>query len=670
MAVAVPGRAQDGLIKYSFYAVYDRLLDSRTNSFTIWDFDFSGDGKTIIVAGNDNIYQDPVLYTLNSDGSNLRQILLPEEVSEIESITMDSAGTVAYFWCRPNIYKVEEDTVIPIFNLLEETGYNGVYNIVTNGHGNYVFFAASATYSQGWIHRINSDGTGLERVVYHEDVIRDGGYAGGLDGNYSVNHDGSKIAFRMSGYHDENSFHYKGELFLKDEEGYHQLTNDSEISQKGGVQISGDGNTIIFYSSGDENKWYSIKSDGTGRKPIADHGFNFVGMDVTYDGTVMVHGEGSANGGCLVATDGSANRELFSSTYPWNLRFNHLWSHIKMNDDGNRIVFLFDATEDGDRTFSLYTGYFNNPFAVSDAPLIDQINMVPPVIPDLPGKQLLLSTSISDPQGLEDLKHWALNELVDGRKESSGDVPVYFRWDPNDRGDWPDEKAGDGIFWSEGETRSIVDQFGEAGIRMGVVDNSWSVVIADTVFEIRTIPPPGKVELVSPSPGESEVDTALWFNWYAIGDALRYHFQLASDSLFESIIFEDDEIADTTLFISELVRSNTYFWRVRAENVVDYGEWSEIHSFSTIEADPTFLSPGHSLHPVISPNPVINQLYIDAKHAGNCRMEILSISGKKLYSDKLRNGTTHIDMSSFDSGVYTIIFRSGGDVAVKRIIKL
>jgi len=670
IASMTPCRAGDGPIKFSFYAVYDRLLDSRTQSFTIWDFDLSGDGNSIIVAGNDNIYKDPVLYTLNSDGSNLQHINLPEEVTEIESVTMDSAGTVAYFFCQPVIYKVEGDTVFPIFNLEEETGYNGVYNIVTNGRGNYVFFAASATYSQGWIHRINSDGTGLERVVYHKDVIRDGGYGGGLNSAYSVSHDGSKIAFVLSGYHDENSFHYKGELFLKDEVGYHQLTNDSEISTKGNVKISGDGNTIIFYSSGDENKWYSIRSDGSERRPIADHGFNFTGVDVTFDGRMMVHGEGSGNAGCLVATDGSFNRELFSSTYPWNLQFNHLWSYIRMNDDGDKICFMFDAKENGNRTFSLYAGYFNNPFAVTDAPLIEHINMVPPVIPDVPNKQLLLSTRISDPQGLEDLKYFALNELVEGRKKYSSEVPVYFLWDPNDRGDWPDEEAGDGIFWSEGETKAIVDQFGEAGIRMGVVDNSWTVVIADTVFDISTIPPPGRVELVLPEQSAIKVDTALWFSWLPVEDAVRYHFQLSSDIQFNNITAENEDTRDTALYINGLTKSTTYYWRVRADNAVEYGDWSEIFSFSTVEPDPTFMRNQHILQINIQPNPVTEILNIYTIPDVCYLLEIHSVNGQVLYSEISESRSLHINMSSYPAGVLFIKLKTKEYLIIQKIIKL
>jgi len=597
-----------GQINYSFYAVYDRILDSETQDFTVWGFALSGDGNTIAVGGNDNVYDYPVIYTLNSDGSNLQSINLPGEVSGTESLSLDSAGSVLYFYSLPVIYKVINGEVIPIFNIKEETNYDDIYRLVTNGKGNYVFFAPPAAYDQGWIYRINSDGTGLEQMVNYKDVIRDGGYTGGLDKSFSVSHDGSKIAFTMGGYHDDRGFHYKGELFLRDEEGYHQLTNESEVTSKGHPMISGDGSKIVFYSSNSDNKWYSINTDGSGRVPIADHGSNFTGLDVTYDGSMMVHGEGSAKGGCLVATDGSWERELFSSTYPWNLQFNHLWSQIKMSDDGKKICFLFSATEDKIRTYSLYVGYFNNPFAVPDAPLIENISMVPEVIPDVPDARLLLSTRISDPQGLEDLKYRALNELGDGRKLFSGDYPVHFRWDPNDSGEWPDEQAGDGVFWSEGETENIVDQFTEAGIRMGVVDRSWTVVIADTVFDIATIPAPAKVVLACPADQETGMDTALFVSWHGAAHAVRYHVQIGLDGALNDVIIENEEVRDTSLSVNELEKNTAYYWRVRAHNAVEFGEWSEIFSFSTLGwGTGGFENHGedHVMAPVIRPNPVI-----------------------------------------------------------------
>ena len=635
---AVSSYSSSAQISYSFYAVYHRLLDSNTQTFKPESILFSDDGKIIAVAGTDPLYDEPVLCTLNSDGTNLQTINLPEEISSINSYAIDSAGSVIYLYSCPVIYRIENGEVTPIFDLEEETQYYDCSRIITNGHGNYVYIIIGGAYNEGVVCRINGDGTGYQLAVYYKDVIRDGGYGGGLgSGDFSVCHDGSKMAFTMDGFNDEKGFHNKAELFLRDEEGYHQLTNESEVTNKGNVRISGDGSKIVFYSTGTESKWYSVNSDGSGRIPIADHGFNFTGMDLSYDGSMMIHGEGSANGGCLVATDGSWVRELFSSTYPWNLQFDFLWSEMKMSDDGKKVAFLFDATENGKRTYSLYVGLFNNPFAVQNAPLIEHISMIPPVIPDVPDAQLILSTRISDPQGLDDLKYLACNELNNGRKEYSSQVPVYFNWDPNDGGEWPDEEAGDGLFNTEGETRSIVDQFTEAGIRIGVVDQSWTVVIADTVFNIETVPAPGQVELIAPSLNETNVDTSLWFSWHLVDYAVKYHLQIGRDAGFDHVFLSKEEVRDTSLLVSELEHGNLYYWRVRAHNSVEYGTWSEVRSFAThgavhVDEYRSVRTGRLSVHP----NPVAldKPLHISVQdHPVTC-LEIYNCSGRLLFREE------------------------------------
>ena len=635
-----------GQFDYSFYAVYDRVLDSRNNSFKVELFDFSGDGNTIVVAGEDNLYKNVVLYTLNSDGSNLQHIQLPEEVSSIRSVTIDSAGSVVYFHSDPWIYKfeVDSDTVTGIFNIREEVGQVSPNRIMVSGNGEYVFFRIDGGYDTGTIMRINSDGSEKDTVVYYKELIRDGGYAGGLQQYYSVCHDGSRIAFIMSGYHGTGGFGYKHELFLKDEEGYHQVTNEGVVTKKYHAFISGDGSTIIFSQSSDEKKWFSIGADGTGRSPIADYGFNFPGLDVTYDGSMMIHGEGSGKGGCLVSTDGSDEREIFPSGF---LLFNHWWTEIRLSDDGSKVCFMYDGDDDGVRTFSLNVGHFGNPFAVSDAPLIEQIQVTPSVIPDVPDARVLLNTKISDPQGTGDIKGLVCNELVEARKTSSSYVPVYFRWDPNDQGSEPDLTADDGIFSSEGTTRDIVDQFSEAGIRIGVMDNSWTVVVADTVFEIGELAASGKVSLLLPAESETDLDTAINLVWEKVFNAVYYQVQVGLDSLFGNPVLDRDEHLDTLLSISGLSFETRYSWRVRAHNGVEYGEWSEISTFTTkkagviegmasLESDPIL--------PVIRPNPV----YMGEE-------VFLAIPGTLLYS-----------LSVFDTRG-TCIYRSSRGMAVENL---
>ena len=631
------GMVCSGQIRHSFYAVYTRLFDSNILPFAAQDFDFSGDGKTVVVGGIDNLYGEPVLYSMNSDGSNLQSIPLPSEVSSIQHLTIDSSGSVAYFYSHPFVYRAKEGNVTGIFNLFEETGFLQLYGMETCGSGEFVFMMPPSTYYTGDLLRIGSDGSGLETVVNNEDVIRDGGYAGKMN-HFSVNHDGTKIAFVMEGFNGEDGYRQKAEVFLKDQDGYHQITNESAITRKYHSFISGDGNTIVFSYQGEEWKWFSIRADGSGRVPVADHGFNFAGLDITYDGSVMVHGEGSGNGGCLVACDGSFEREIFAQTYPWKLSLFHL-AKVRLSDDGSRICFMFDAMEDGVRTFSMYVGHFDNPFAVQDAPLIEGISIVPSAIPDIPQVPVNLTTQVSDPQGSGDVNLIACNELVEGRKLGSGDVPVYFPWDLNDLGEGPDRVAGDGIYSGEGWTRDHVAQFSEAGIRIGVVDHSWNVVVADTVFEVREIAAPGVVNLLLPEPGANELDTGIQLAWSSVTEAQKYHLQLSLDELF-SIPVMDDELMDTTVFISGLETDTDYFWRVRAFNGVEYGGWSDVSSFETKTTgvvDGIETGRWDQGVPVIWPNPVYmgEEIHFLVPDREICKLQIYDARGGSVYKTEL-----------------------------------
>jgi hypothetical protein len=61
----------------------------------------------------------------------------------------------------------------------------------------------------------------------------------------------------------------------------------------------------------------------------------------------------------------------------------------------------------------------------------------------------------------------------------------------------------------------------------------------------------------------------------------QYRFELASDSLFGSVIV-DSTLSDTTLIVRGLVNSNSYWWRVRAENVAGPGAFSTAWKFQVI----------------------------------------------------------------------------------------
>ena len=154
-------------IAYSFYAIYDRLLDSETQGMDIECFAFSDDGRKIIFGGNDKVYKDPLLYMINSDGSVPTKINLPAKIDEIWSVAINDDGSVAYLFDFYFIYRIDGDKVTEIFNVYNEH-FDGIYanTLKTTASGDMVFFIPGHAYNTGSIWSIDSAGGSLTEVVY------------------------------------------------------------------------------------------------------------------------------------------------------------------------------------------------------------------------------------------------------------------------------------------------------------------------------------------------------------------------------------------------------------------------------------------------------------------------------------------------------------------------
>jgi photosystem II stability/assembly factor-like uncharacterized protein len=71
----------------------------------------------------------------------------------------------------------------------------------------------------------------------------------------------------------------------------------------------------------------------------------------------------------------------------------------------------------------------------------------------------------------------------------------------------------------------------------------------------------------------------------------------------------------------------------------------------------------------IYPNPANNHVTIETNMPGLHTIEITSLNGQLLYSDKIEGTSQQIDLSSFQKGVYFITIRSKDFVTTKKIIK-
>jgi Tol biopolymer transport system component len=492
---------------FNFYAVYDRLADRDSLNIEIWHTAMSGNGKKLIFCGRDVTTYDIRLYTVNADGSDLTSIPLPAELWIITGVAIDSDGSRAFFMANTRatcIYKVEGGVATQILNISDYYEINECRKIETTADGEYVYIMEDR--DDVW--KIRHSGGTPVKVIEDTGVPREDsqGHKAWAVKNFAISADGSTIAFILSGYLDPTMYYgisLKKELFVLDGGGYRQLTNDKGNVLEEYLDISGDGTTIVFSAGRPQIKWYSIRSDGSAKIALEDFSFNVAGPVLNYDGTRMFYNDGGANGGRLVNTDGSGSIDLFpcgGSKFPIPLAAH--W-HTCISDDGNRVSFRYDA---------LYIGHLNDPEAVPDSPIIHNIVFDPPAMPRGDSDALInLTSQISDPQGLADIERTSTVELVDGRlQRDNRNIPVYFPFAANDVGSWTDETAGDGIFSSAGKPGGKIDELDQMTVRMGVMDASKTVVIADKVLSIGgVISTPTPTLTPTPSTTPTETPTPI-----------------------------------------------------------------------------------------------------------------------------------------------------------------
>jgi hypothetical protein len=92
---------------------------------------------------------------------------------------------------------------------------------------------------------------------------------------------------------------------------------------------------------------------------------------------------------------------------------------------------------------------------------------------------------------------------------------------------------------------------------------------------VRYVFPPSAVGLISPVADTTIMDSNPAFVWHKLGDLVQYHLQVAKTSDFISPSI-DTPTGDTSYTILTSLGDNTYYWRVRAQDLNGaWGDWSD-----------------------------------------------------------------------------------------------
>ncbi len=128
---------------------------------------------------------------------------------------------------------------------------------------------------------------------------------------------------------------------------------------------------------------------------------------------------------------------------------------------------------------------------------------------------------------------------------------------------------------SSGETSAIIS-----------IGNANDTIYFNVITDIQL---PGNVVLYFPSDSAIVSSSNIKFNWNIVDNASYYNFQIAKDINFESIIFENDDLSDTTVTVPSVEDSIIYYWRVRGLNSAGSGDWSQVHNFTALPIRKSYL---------------------------------------------------------------------------------
>lgn len=453
----------------------------------------SGDGSRVVFSGRNSSTNERTIFLVDADGSNLSGFVLPanpDDASEqirVSHLAITRDGSRVFFvtpWYQNRIYKLESGAITEILNMDDYSGITPNVSdplVRTTWDGEYAYFHED----RDDIWRVHHSGGAPEMVVDDHLVLRNGGYAGWAVGSFDIADDGDPVAFVLFGYSTPSQ---KGtvvsyDLFAKASSqdctvnDQCQLTLDS--ASESNPAISGNG-TMIVYENG--TRWCSIRPDGAAWTELEPRGYNIGGNSLTYNGDLMFYYDSEARGGRLSVTDGSGGLDLFPVWNVANITIRATWDPV-ISDDGSAMCFRHD-------TNSVYAGKLNSAAPVVDAPVIHDITFDPPYMADDdPGATVVLTSQISDPQGLATITDTSTDALIDGSLERDfADLPAYFQYAAHDDGVAPDQVAADGIYSTNGQPGGAVDTLPGVRIRMAATDETRHVTVSDAWLPVCSNP--------------------------------------------------------------------------------------------------------------------------------------------------------------------------------------
>jgi hypothetical protein len=168
------------------------------------------------------------------------------------------------------------------------------------------------------------------------------------------------------------------------------------------------------------------------------------------------------------------------------------------------------------------------------------------------------------------------------------------------------------------------------------------------VRQFSTLFSPPAPDLIAPDDDAEELPVPVMFRWNETERTDSYRLQVARDTDFSTVVFEEAEITTTTIEVPELAFQTAYYWRVRAANVAGEGAWSGIRRFHTLTVPPApvLISPEDGAEGL--PIPVLFQ-WNETERTDSYRLQIADESDfSTLLVDESEITSTSFETSALD----------------------
>jgi peptidyl-prolyl cis-trans isomerase B (cyclophilin B) len=157
-------------------------------------------------------------------------------------------------------------------------------------------------------------------------------------------------------------------------------------------------------------------------------------------------------------------------------------------------------------------------------------------------------------------------------------------------------------------------------------------------------------DLNTPASGTTGVGTSKTLRWNTVSDAIYYHLDVSTDSLF-STFFKSIDIAAIANGVTGLAPGTTYYWRVRANNGGHWSSNSSVWNFNTAATVGIQSYSDLNAKIIVSPNPSNGQFKFSNLEKESL-IEIYDITGKLIVQIASKNAVQPVDLGGKDPGLY------------------